>query len=91
MRHRSSQFGSQFEEESVKAREIGAKKIEGARFARNGVCEINNDQAELDEKMKELEKKFEDATNEWQTERKVEDKKIFQRQLKDEDINEYKR
>ena len=44
-----------FEDQSIRVNDVGARKIEGTNFNQNGVCEINNDQAELEQKMHELE------------------------------------
>jgi len=70
---------------------IGARTIEGANFTQNGICEINNDQVDLEEMMVGLEKKFLEVAKIWEKELAKDEKRIFQRQLKDEDATEYQR
>ena len=70
---------------------IGARRIEGGNFTQNGWGEINNDVAELEDMMVALEKKFLEVAQAWQKELAKDEKRIFQRQLKDEDASEYQR
>ena len=65
-------------------------EVNGGKFHDDGIVEINREQVKLDLMMSDLKVKLEQTTSAFTQELDREDKKIFQRQLKDEDITEYK-
>ena len=66
------------------------KIIEGTVFTKNGIVEINKDQRQLEMMMFELQNKFKNISEDFFNELDRDDHKIFQKELKEEDITEYK-
>jgi TRAP-type C4-dicarboxylate transport system substrate-binding protein len=59
-------------------------------FTKNGIVEINKDQRQLEMMMFELQNKFKNISEDFFNELDRDDHKIFQKELKEEDITEYK-
>ena len=59
-------------------------------FTKNGIVEINKDQRQLETMMFELQNKFKNISEDFFNELDRDDHKIFQKELKEEDITEYK-
>ena len=59
-------------------------------FTKNGIVEINKDQKQLEMMMFELQNKFKNISEDFFNELDRDDHKIFQKELKEEDITEYK-
>lgn len=70
--------------------DVKVREVEGAKYHDDGIVEINRDQKQLDIMMSDLRVKLDQTTTAFSHELDKDDKKIFQRELKDEDISEYK-